>query len=216
MINRGAAQVALSTSGGSAVFGQAITIVATVTAAVTPGGTVTFSDGGTPLATVPLDSSGQARLTTAGLAIGSHSITATYSGDAHFVATVSGPASESVAPSTTHVVLVTQAVFRHRKLVSIGLKAEIEPVAPGGGIPTGVVRFAFLVKHRKKTKTNLLGTAALNHGQAMLTLKPKQVLNKTITVIYDGDPDYLATSLAPFKLTQSKLKHLARPAAAGR
>ena len=215
-INRGAAQVALNTSVGSAVFGQAITIVATVTAAVTPSGTVTFSDGGTPLATVPLDGSGRATLTTADLAIGSHSITATYSGDAHFVATVSGSASESVARSTTHVVLVPQAVVRKRKVVSIGLKAEIEPVAPGGGIPTGVVRFAFLVKHRKKTKTNLLGTAALNHGQAMLTLKPKQVLNKTITVIYDGDPDYLATSLAPFKLTQSALKHLARPAAAGR
>jgi hypothetical protein len=78
------------------------------------------------------------------------------------------------------------------------------------------VRFAFLVKHRKKTQTNLLGTAALNDGQAMLNLKPKQVLNKTITVIYDGDPDFLATSLAPFKLTQSALKHPARPAAADR
>jgi hypothetical protein len=42
------------------------------------------------------------------------------------------------------------------------------------------------------------------------------VLQKTITVIYDGDPDYLATSLAPVKLTQSALKHLARAAAAGR
>jgi hypothetical protein len=48
----------------------------------------------------------------------------------------------------------------------------------------------------------------------MLALKPKQVLNNTITVIYDGDPDYLATSLAPFKLTRSALKPLARPAAA--
>ena len=72
------------------------------------------------------------------------------------------------------------------------------------------------MKHGKKTRTNLLGTAALNHGQAMLTLKPTQVLKKSITVIYDGDPDYLATSLAPFKLTQSTLRPLARPAAAGR
>jgi hypothetical protein len=216
MINRGAAHVALNTSVGSAVFGQAITIVAMVTAAVTPSGTVTFSDSGTPLATVPLDGSGRATFTTADLAIGSHSITATYSGDADFVETVSGPASESVARSTTKVVLVPEAVFRKRKVVSIGLKAEIDPVAPGGGIPTGVVSFAFLVKHRKKTKTNVLGRAALNHGQAILTLKPKQVLQKTITVIYDGDPDYLSTSLAPFKLTQSALKHVVQFGAAGR
>jgi hypothetical protein len=114
------------------------------------------------------------------------------------------------------VILVPQVVFRNRKVVSIGLEAEIQPVAPGRGIPTGVVRFASLVKHGKKTKTNLLGTAALNIGQAMLTLNPKQVLKKTITVIYDGDPDFLATSLPPFKLTSPALKPLARSAAAGR
>ena len=118
---------------GSAVFGQAITIVATVTAAVTPSGTVTFSDGALRWPRFP-------SMALAGhthhrhLVIGSHSITATYSGDAHFVATVSGSASESVAQSITNVVLVPQAVVRKRKVVSIGLKAEIEPV-PGEVFP---------------------------------------------------------------------------------
>lgn len=44
---------------------------------------MTFSDGTTALATVPLDG-GRARLTTSGLRPGSHAITATYSGDPGF------------------------------------------------------------------------------------------------------------------------------------
>jgi hypothetical protein len=44
-------------------------------------GSVTFSDGGTVLAVVPLDA-GQAVFTTALLAAGTHTITATFSGTA--------------------------------------------------------------------------------------------------------------------------------------
>ena len=58
--------IALTSSTGSAVYGQPITFVATVAAAVTPSGTVTFLDGGTTLATVALDGSGTATLTTHG------------------------------------------------------------------------------------------------------------------------------------------------------
>ena len=68
----------------STVYGQAITFVAKVAADVTPGGTVTFLDAGTVLATVTLDVSGSATLVTSGLGLGPHSITATYSGDTDF------------------------------------------------------------------------------------------------------------------------------------
>jgi hypothetical protein len=160
--------------------------------------------------------SGTSRGSTPPINPGVYTVVAHFPGSADFAAVDSAPMSFMINRAATQVVLMPQAVFRHRKLVSIGLKAEIHPVAAGGGTPTGVVQFEFLMKLRKKTKMNLLGRAALNHGQAMLTLKPKQVLNKTITVIYGGDPDYLATSLAPFKLTTSALKPLARPASAGR
>lgn len=45
-----------------------------------PTGTITFTDGTTPLATVPLDANGYASLTTSALAFGGHTITATYNG----------------------------------------------------------------------------------------------------------------------------------------
>jgi hypothetical protein len=41
------------------------------------------------------------------------------------------------------------------------------------------------------------------------------VLNKPITIIYGGDPNYRASSLTPPQLTQTGLKSLARPTASG-
>jgi hypothetical protein len=52
----------------STVYGQAITFVANVDVGITPGGTVTFLDAGTVLATV--DGSGFATRVTSGLGLG--------------------------------------------------------------------------------------------------------------------------------------------------
>ncbi len=61
-IGKSAPQIALSPSSGSAVFGQAVTLVAGVSfGAATPGGSVTFYDGSTPLGTVPIGASAPPR-----------------------------------------------------------------------------------------------------------------------------------------------------------
>jgi hypothetical protein len=213
-IDRGVAAIAVAVSSNSAVYGQSITFVAMVAGASVPSGTVTFFDGATSLATIPLDGSGKATLTTTGLAVGSHAITATYSGDANFLGVRSGPATEFVSQSATQIVLVPHPVLKRKSVKAVGLTAEIEPIAPGGGIPTGLVTFEFIQKHRKKIKIKTLGTATVNAGAATLTLKPRQVLNKPITILYSGDPDYRASTLTPPKLTQKGLKSLARPMAA--
>ena len=67
-IGVGAPTVSLTSSTSSAVYGQTITLIATVTAGTSPTGTVTFLDDGTPLGTVPLNASGSATLTTSLLA----------------------------------------------------------------------------------------------------------------------------------------------------
>src|SRR5262249_58596721 len=77
-IGRAGATVALDSSGSSAVFGQPITFVATVTAPGAPGGAVTFLDGTTTLGTVAVDGSGRAMLTVTSLAPRAHAITASY------------------------------------------------------------------------------------------------------------------------------------------
>jgi outer membrane protein assembly factor BamB len=76
----------LTSAPSSPLVGESVTFTATVTATsgTVPTGAVTFKDGTTLLDTVALSSSGLATLTTSSLAAGSHSITATYSGDPNF------------------------------------------------------------------------------------------------------------------------------------
>ncbi len=62
--------IALSASVNSPVYGQSVTFVASVAGGVTPAGTVTFLDGGTPLGTAALNGSGQATLVVTTLSVG--------------------------------------------------------------------------------------------------------------------------------------------------
>ncbi|MBI3041679.1 MAG: Ig-like domain repeat protein [Betaproteobacteria bacterium] len=81
--------VALASSANPAVQGTSVTFTATVTG-VSATGWVTFKDGATALATVPL-AGGVASLTTNALAIGLHTIAADYSGD-----TANNPAGDVI------------------------------------------------------------------------------------------------------------------------
>ncbi|MBT2545204.1 Ig-like domain repeat protein [Streptomyces sp. ISL-44] len=79
------ASVTVAADTAAPLFGHPVTLTATVgsvnPSAGTPGGTVTFPNGATELATVPLDGSGRARFRTGTLQPGSHPITARYGGD---------------------------------------------------------------------------------------------------------------------------------------
>jgi hypothetical protein len=110
----------LSVSSTSITAGQSITLTAQVASATTgtPTGIVSFFDGATLLSTVPL-SGGAASYSTTSLSSGTHTLTATYSGDVNFTAssptspttvtvasldftvTISGPGSQTVFPGGT-------------------------------------------------------------------------------------------------------------------
>lgn len=76
------AELSLSTSPDTRVYGQPVTITASVSSSVaTPAGQVTFSRNGVELGTAPI-AGGTASLTVSGLEPGANEITATYSGDA--------------------------------------------------------------------------------------------------------------------------------------
>ena len=83
------------------------------------------------------------------------------------------------------------------KLSAVSLTAEIEPVAPGVGVPTGTVTFEFFKKHRNKITAKTLETAELSGGEATMTFKPSVVLNETLTIVYSGSPDFLGANSAP-------------------
>ena len=79
-----ATSTAIVSSLNPSSFGQTVTFTATVSPANlgpgTPTGSITFKDGATVLGTVQLDANGKGTLTTSTLSIGSHPITAEFTG----------------------------------------------------------------------------------------------------------------------------------------
>ena len=76
-------------------FGSDVSLTATITSlstlAVTPSGTVEFYEGATLLGSSSVDASGQANIAIPGLGVGSHTITANYSGDVNYA-----PSSDTI------------------------------------------------------------------------------------------------------------------------
>lgn len=86
----------LTSSNSSVVQGQNVTFTVSVTSDKgSPTGSVTFLDGSASLQTVSL-TNGKAVLNIGTLSTGSHSITASYGGDAAFLPSKSDPVSEAV------------------------------------------------------------------------------------------------------------------------
>jgi len=96
VVNKAAPLVTLVSSLNPALLQASITLTATVSStAGVPTGTVSFPDGTTVLGTSTI-AGGVATLTTSTLAVGSHSITAVYSGDTNFAALTSAVLTEAV------------------------------------------------------------------------------------------------------------------------
>jgi arabinogalactan endo-1,4-beta-galactosidase len=94
-------QVGLSASASSAVVGSNVTFTATVTetsGTAQPTGSVTFLDGTTTLGSGTL-SAGVATYTTSALGVGSHSITAEYTGDSGNAGSTSAAVQVTILPA---------------------------------------------------------------------------------------------------------------------
>jgi len=103
----------LALTGGSnpSAFGASLTFTATVQSACSantkkPTGTVIFYNGSTPLATVSL-ANGMASFSICNLYPNTYSLTATYSGDATFNASISSPLSQTVAGTLNTTTIIT-------------------------------------------------------------------------------------------------------------
>jgi hypothetical protein len=90
-------RIVMTSNSNPVLVQNSITLTATVSSSIsTPTGTVSFLDGATTLGTGTVNSSGVATYSTAALAVGTHSITAVYSGDTNFLTVTSSATSEVV------------------------------------------------------------------------------------------------------------------------
>jgi hypothetical protein len=182
----------LASSVNPAVAGQTVTYTATLTSTgggVNPNGegSVTFLSGGTKLCSAVALSGDRAICTVTYPAVGSYSVTASYSGGSDFVASSAAALTETVkqdATTTTLTVSSATPLFGQQ----VTLTAIVSAAAPGSGVPTGTVSFL--------DRTTALGSVSLNaSGQATLTtggLAPGT--HAALTVVYSGDPNYLTST----------------------
>jgi parallel beta-helix repeat protein len=104
VINGIATSASLGVVPTAAVYGTQVVMTAAVTASGTPitGGSITFMDGASTLGTVALTpAAGTATFATTSLAVGTHIITAVYSGDATHSGSNSTPVTVTITAAAT-------------------------------------------------------------------------------------------------------------------
>ncbi len=104
-INKTASTLTLTAGPNPALAQSSVSLTAQATSSTAgvPTGTITFSDGGIVLGTAPLDVAGKANYGAANLSVGTHSITAAYSGDQNFTASTASPVAETIGDCTLKV-----------------------------------------------------------------------------------------------------------------
>jgi hypothetical protein len=160
------------TAPANATFGQSVSLSATVTGN-SPTGTVQFKDGTTNIGSPATLSGGTASLNTGALAVGSHTITAVYSGDAANSSSVSPGVSVTVAKAPSAISLASTSAS-----TTLGQSVTFTATV-SGNLLTGTVQFM--------DGTTSLGIFAINACTASLTTTALGVGTHNITAIYSGD-----------------------------
>ncbi len=128
----------LQTSASTIVLGSPLTLTSQVSGTgSTPTGTVTLLDGGATIASQPVTASGLVTFTNPQLSIGTHALTAAYSGDQNHQAVTSPTLTETVQQATTTALTLSSAT------ATAGTSVTIKAVVTGvSGKPvTGTIKF---------------------------------------------------------------------------
>ena len=194
-VERGLTATTLTASADRTGLGVPLTLTAAVVpvapAAGVVGGTVTFAEGATPLATLPLTAGG-ATLVLADRAPGPHGFTATANGDDDFAPSEAAPVDVEVARGATTTRLVAAAT-RLLPGAPLTLTARVAPVAPAGGVVAGEVDF--------DDGATRLGRAMLVDGAATLNVASTTTGDHPVTVRYRGSGRFVDSTSATTTVT---------------
>ena len=191
----------VASSSNPSEFGGAVTFTATESVVSpgggTPTGTVQFEDGGSALeAPVPVDGSGQAALTTSGLTVGSHTISAVYSSDTANFNSSSGDVTQTVGPARTTLFYqgATTADFHD----SATLAARLVRTDNGAPIPGQMIDLTMASESCSATTGS--------NGEAACTITPVDVAaTYSVAAGFSGTANYKPSSSSePFVVTKEE------------
>lgn len=185
----------LSSSANPQVVDSSVTFTATVSespaGSVAPTGTVSFFDGAAKLGTSALTSNLTATFVTSSLALGSHSITASYSGDTNFSGSTSGVLVESIVQPTPTATATTISSSANPQALgaSVTFTATVKPSSSAAPSPTGSVEF--FDGATALGKSNLTSNLTATYTTSSLALG-----NHSITAAYSGDTNFATSTSA--------------------
>jgi hypothetical protein len=171
-----ATSISMTTDVGTAVFGQPVTLIATVTAdsGIAHGSVMVF-DGNTPLGESALDGNGQAFLTLP-FGVGVHSLHATFLGIAPFTDSTSASVSETITKADAMTFLFAQIICSNE----VEFDVHVAAAALGAGTPTGTVTIFV-------DGNQAIGTATVNaNGDVFFDINVPAG-HHTFTAVYNGD-----------------------------
>jgi len=177
----------VSSSVNPSAFGQTVVFSATVQPAFAGSatGTVTFLDGAAALGSVPV-SGNATQLSLSSLAIGSHSITAKYSGDSNVAGSTSATLAQMISQAATTSTVTSgsnPAVFGQAVTFSVNVQSS------SSGAPTGTVTLM--------DGPSALGTTALpSNGVAQFAISNLAPGAHTISASYSGDTNFAPSTAA--------------------
>ena len=191
-------KVVLTISPNPAVVGETITFTGKVVALSGTGavatGTMTFFDGSTQLGMGTLDGTATATITSSSLAVGNHTITAMYSGDANYLPETSDP-----------VILIVQQMGGGQPTSTL-LKINPNPAQVGttvtltahvaGGTGIGSMITGTVTFYQDGVQ---IGTATISDGTfntATFSTTFNTVGTYSMTAVYGGDANF-APSVSP-------------------
>jgi hypothetical protein len=185
-VNQASTTLTLTSSVNPSGLSSPVTFTATIMPQYggQAAGTVAFKDGATTLGNSAV-SGNAASLTTSGLAIGTHSITAVYSGDSNFTGSTSNTVSQVVNKATTTTTLAS-SVNPSVQGKPVTFTAVVSSLA---GTPTGKVQFL--------NGTTVLATKSLTSGSAKYSTSKLPPGANSITAVYEGDSNNSGSSSAP-------------------
>jgi autotransporter-associated beta strand protein len=188
----------IALSSVSTIYGQAVTMTATVTPEYggTPTGTVSFYLNGSasPLATVAVVTKAgvtTASFTTAALPVNFYNITATYNGSSNLQGSSTAIAANlSVSQDGSHMALAASTTSSDE---SVTFTATVAANAPGGGIPTGYVSFYLVTASGDQFEGNY--TLNANGKTAWTIPGGLSAGDHTIMAAYSGDNNFDPSSI---------------------
>ncbi len=179
----GGTTVAISSSSLNTVWGESVTLAALPAGdgsnALT--GTVTFFDGTTQIGSGTFDGVDPVAITIASLEVGSHSITAVFSGNNDYLGSTSAVITQVVARADPAIALASSA-----DSVNAGTTVDLTATVTAVTAASGTVDFF--------DGTTLIGTGDLTDGIATLDNVSLAGGSHSITASYEGDTHFNAVT----------------------